>query len=366
MSFESTMRDLEITVRPDYEALLKNLRRQGTPERTHIMELFLDIEVQDTVVKQFSLDNNLNKNSPDYELQRQIAVQRFLGFDYVTVKIENFEYDIDYNIAPDTAKLTKKGKRSWVVETKGVITDWRDFEKFQWPEPEDFSTQTLEWYQKNLPDDMCIVARLGHFCEALMWLMGYESLCFALHDQLDLVEAVFQKALELESRALELMLGFSRVEIVWASDDMGFKTGLFFSPEHMRKFVLAGHKKLAEMTHQAGKLYILHSCGNLKHIWVDLLEDVKIDAKHSFEDVILPVTDAKRAYGDRIALIGGIDVHLLCRADEDMVRRRVRETLEICHPGGGYALGTGNSVANYIPLRNYLTMLDEGRRFSLQ
>ncbi len=33
-------------------------------------------------------------------------------------------------------------------------------------------------------------------------------------------------------------------------------------------------------------------------------------------------------------------------------------------PGGGYVLGTGNSVANYIPLRNYLVMLDEGRRFT--
>jgi uroporphyrinogen decarboxylase len=31
----------------------------------------------------------------------------------------------------------------------------------------------------------------------------------------------------------------------------------------------------------------------------------------------------------------------------------------------GYCLGTGNSVANYIPLDNYLVMLDEGRKFIL-
>jgi uroporphyrinogen decarboxylase len=35
-------------------------------------------------------------------------------------------------------------------------------------------------------------------------------------------------------------------------------------------------------------------------------------------------------------------------------------------PGGGYCLGTGNSVANYIPLDNYLAMLDEGRKFAVQ
>jgi uroporphyrinogen decarboxylase len=32
-------------------------------------------------------------------------------------------------------------------------------------------------------------------------------------------------------------------------------------------------------------------------------------------------------------------------------------------PGGGYCLGTGNSVANYIPLENYLAMVDEGRLY---
>jgi uroporphyrinogen decarboxylase len=27
-------------------------------------------------------------------------------------------------------------------------------------------------------------------------------------------------------------------------------------------------------------------------------------------------------------------------------------------------LGTGNSVANYVPLKNYLAMLDEGRKWN--
>ena len=55
----------------------------------------------------------------------------------------------------------------------------------------------------------------------------------------------------------------------------------------------------------------------------------------------------------------------LCRASEAAIRQRVRETLVQCLPGGGYCLGTGNSVANYIPLPNYLAMLDEGRQFRL-
>jgi uroporphyrinogen decarboxylase len=94
----------------------------------------------------------------------------------------------------------------------------------------------------------------------------------------------------------------------------------------------------------------------------DIIDDVGIDAKHSFEDTFMPVTEAKRLYGDRIALLGGVDVDFLCRATVDQVRDYVRNVINLCAPGGGYALGTGNSVANYIPVENYLTMLDEGRR----
>ena len=56
---------------------------------------------------------------------------------------------------------------------------------------------------------------------------------------------------------------------------------------------------------------------------------------------------------------------LLTRGSEDEVRRRTREILDVCAARGtGYCLGTGNSVANYIPTRNYLAMLDEGRRWN--
>ena len=108
----------------------------------------------------------------------------------------------------------------------------------------------------------------------------------------------------------------------------------------------------------------MHSCVQLKEIMDDLIDDVKIDGKHSYEDTILPVTEAKIIYGQRVALLGGIDMDFLCRSDHASIRQRIRETLQSCMPGGGYCLGTGNTVANYIPLENYLTMLDEGRSFS--
>jgi len=147
---------------------------------------------------------------------------------------------------------------------------------------------------------------------------------------------------------------------------MGFRSGTLISPDDLREFVLPGHKLMAKMSHDAGRPYLLHSCGQIDAIMEDLIEDVRIDARHSFEDTFTSVIEEKKKYGDRIALLGGIGVDFLCRASEDEIRRRVRETLDACLPGGGYCLGSGNSVANYIPVDNYLAMLDEGRKYKAQ
>ena len=356
---------LERESKPDWEGLVANILRRGTPERVYHIELFQDGEIADAIAARYGLLDDLDPSDPFYAERREIAIQRFCGFDYVCSRLEGMDYPLFTQMVGDTASLARAGGRSFHDEHRGPIMSWEDFERYPWPDPAaPGAERELEWFQANLPDDMCIVARgIGHFAEFLCWLMGYEALCYALYDQRDLVEALAARLLEIDRVALARTLEFDRLKIVFASDDMGFKTGLLISPDDMRQLVLSGHKALAEMSHAVGRPYLLHSCGNLKDIMDDLLDDVQIDAKHSFEDTIEDVCEVKRTYGRRVALLGGIDVDFLCRADEAAVRDRVRRTLDVCMPGGGYCLGTGNSVTNYIPLENYLAMLDEGWRY---
>jgi uroporphyrinogen decarboxylase len=95
----------------------------------------------------------------------------------------------------------------------------------------------------------------------------------------------------------------------------------------------------------------------------DLIEAVQIDAFHAFQDVILPAAEFKARYGDRVATLGGVDMDNLARMDKAGLREYIRGILEQCMPGGRFALGAGNSIANYIPLQNYFIMLEESRRW---
>jgi uroporphyrinogen decarboxylase len=52
-------------------------------------------------------------------------------------------------------------------------------------------------------------------------------------------------------------------------------------------------------------------------------------------------------------------MHVLASAEPEVLRRYVRDLIDTCAPAGRFAVGAGNSIANYVPLENYLTMLDE-------
>ncbi len=93
------------------------------------------------------------------------------------------------------------------------------------------------------------------------------------------------------------------------------------SPDFLRQNVFPWLKKYAALAHEQGKMFWIHSCGNLTEIMEDLVEDVGIDALHSFEDNCCSVIEYKRKYGDRIGILGGIDMDRLARMNEPELRR---------------------------------------------
>ncbi len=362
----SSFEGLRRKYRPDADALIANILRRGTPQRVHHIELFHDAEIRDAIAERFDLMNKVDSSDPDYERKKLLAVNRFVGFDHVSASMVELAMPLKHTVIDDTAEIKRATGRAYMEEHTGPITSWAEFEAYPWPDPNlPSATRELEWWQANLPDDMCLIAHTGHFAEYVTWLMGYETLGYALYEQRDLVEAIANKILVFHEAELKRVLEFDRVRMIWGSDDMGFKSSIMISADDMRQFVLPGHRRLAEMAHASGRPYLLHSCGNLSDIMDDLTDDVKIDAKHSFEDTIEDVREVKHTYGRKIGLLGGIDVDFVCRSDEQAIRKRVRETLDVCLPGGGYCLGTGNSVANYIPLDNYLALVDEGRLYTV-
>ncbi len=357
---------LERRIQPDYAGLVDEvILRKRKPGRVYNFELFLDQEVIAAVDEMFGVTAGLDRADPEFGVRREIEVLRWLGHDSVGTRVWGGDLPFYRRASEDTADpRLRRTARHWQDEHGGPISSWKDFESFPWPDLAAMAVDHATVQRKYLPDGMCLCGRGVNYCESLSWIFGYETLCYALFDDRELVKAVYDRIDALMTRRVELFLSVPEVKYMFASDDMGFKNGPMWKPDDMIEFSLKGHKKLAGMCHDAGIPYVLHCCGKRDSLMDYLLDEVKIDALHSFEDAIEPVEDHKARYGGRVGLMGGIDVDFLCRQGEDEIRRRVRGVLERCHPGGGYALGTGNSVANYIPVEHYLAMVDEGRLYS--
>ncbi len=365
---------------PNFENFRRTILRQGPPGPVPFFELFADPGMVEAVLEE-KFPVNLHKyiEEPLLELPEEelpgllksmdmyVEFCRKLGYDYVFM-VTGFSLERAFQEAPDSAGSQNwpDGKRYWQNESKGPIQNWEDFERYPWPKAEELSHMALEYVGSVVPDGMKVAAFLyGGIFEASSWLMGLEQFSYALADDPDLVEAICQRVGGLVTATTEQVCEIDNVDMVFLSDDLGFFSGTLVSPTVIRRYMVPHYKAVTDVAHDAGKLLIYHSCGNMYKLMDDLIDDVGIDAKHSYEDKILPVEEAYSRWGDRISILGGVDMDLLSRGTEEQVRARTRQILEACAATGtGYCLGSGNTAANYIPRQNYLAMLDEGSRWN--
>jgi uroporphyrinogen decarboxylase len=286
-----------------------------------------------------------------------------MGYDIV-----RFEQGLpfaEHKIVTDDAAPESDKERAWADQHHGMITTWEEFEGYDWPSIEEFDFFPFEYLNDNLPDGMGLVTcHAGGIFEHLSFILSYEHLCFLLFDDPDLVKAVCDKVGSLMEGFYRHLLDLDNVVTIFPGDDMGFKTGTLIAPDDMRTYGLPWHKKFAAMTHEKGLPYFIHSCGKLDEIMDDLIDEIKIDAKHSYEDTIMPVEEFHKRYSDRIGVLGGIDLNILSGGSADDVRARVRALAETCGAKGKYAVGSGNSVPSYVPVENYLAMVDEALNYT--
>ena len=336
---------------PDFEQFLKVLRRKGTPSHLPFYE---HIASSGFIARRTGRPfDRMSMDDPGYW---ETYCDFWLGMGYDCIPME---------IALDCPlpELDPQGGHSRASESHVVIRTMEEFEKYPWPDvskPLDF--RHFERVAALLPAGARIVGGVCMGPYEWAWqMMGVVGMSYAIVDRPELVDAVFERLGVLHVSALRTIASMEGVGALRQGDDLGFKTSTFLSPEQLRRWVFPTYRRMVDEAHGAGKPFILHSCGDLSEVYEDIF-DCGIDAKHSFEDVILPVAEFKRLYGARVTPLGGLDVDVICRSGEDELRRYTRKAVEECFSDGYWTLGTGNSLTDYMPVENYLIALDEGTR----
>jgi uroporphyrinogen decarboxylase len=350
----------------DFQRVRRAMFRQGEGDRVPLFEMSIHLDLQAAIL-----------GRPVRGLQDEIEFWRVAGYDFVSIRAGVRSVVRGYHPAVKEWRRThpqagqEPGQAGWVMEGEALIHNRREFEAFPWPEADALGGyndyEDLDGYlltmARHLPDEMKLLVQLGYVFMGAWQLMGFENFCLKLADEPELVQDMIDWLGSSQLAVLENLLQHDCVGTVWLPDDLCYNSGPVVAPTVYRKYVYPWYARIVERCHQADIPVGLHSDGDLKRLLPDLVA-CGFDAIHPFEPPMNDIVAVKQTWGDRIAVAGNIDLKatLVGGTPED-VEAEVKQKARALAPGGGWLLGSSNSIPDFVPVENYRALLAAGLKY---
>ena len=336
--------------KPDFERFIRTIKG-GCADRVPVAEALVDNQIKAAVL-----------GRPVQSLADDVAFWEKAGYDFVclpsgildpgkTISAEKTLGDRDDYYDEDDAAI------EWADESHGQITQMADLEAYSWPAVEDLFPAHLTEVERYLPDGMKVVVTTGKIFTAAWQLMGFEAFCLAVLDSPELVAALFDRIAQLQFAAYQPICEMNAVGGFWFSDDVAYAEGILVSPKVLRRYVFPWYARMVEMAHQYDKVVIFHSDGRLWPVLDDIIA-CGFDALHPIEPKAMDIVEVRRRTEGKLSLIGNIDLdYPLTTGTPAAVQAQVRERIAALAPAGGFLLGSSNSIPDWVPVENYVAML---------
>ena len=147
---------------------------------------------------------------------------------------------------------------------------------------------------------------------------------------------------------------------IWYYEDMGFKQRPFMSPHMYREIVLPAHKHTMGFAKEHSLPVTVHSCGYVEPLLPGLIE-AGVDCLQVIEiKAGMDLLKLHRTFGDRLSLMGGIDVRVLYTNDRARVDAELEVKIPVVMDGYGYVLHSDHSIPNTVDYETYRYFIDKG------
>ncbi len=261
----------------------------------------------------------------------------------------------DQSGAPEHVDFAVRDRRGWEEHVRPYLADDRHLER----------RINFDGYRKLR--DKCtrenrfLTAGVVAAFDLMSPMCGHEYLLTGMAADPDWVRDMGELYATLTVRLLEIL--FAREGMpdgLWVWDDLGFKHRPFMSPAMYRELIFPAHRRLFEFAHSRGLPVVLHCDGLIEPLLPHLIE-AGIDCLQPLEvKAGMDLLRLKRLYGQRIALIGGMDVRELISNDLGRVRRQLELKLPAAMAGSGYVLQVDHSVPPQVNYETYRYIVEEG------
>lgn len=147
---------------------------------------------------------------------------------------------------------------------------------------------------------------------------------------------------------------------LWFYEDMGFKERPFMSPAMYRDIIMPAHRRTIDFARSKKLPVIMHSCGCVEKLVPGMLE-AGIDCLQVIEvKAGMDLIKLYKQYGDRLSLMGGMDVRTLYTNDITVVEKELAGKIPVVKEKFGYALHSDHSIPETVDYATYRYFLDRG------
>lgn len=345
--------------RPNFERLRKVLMLEGEPDRVPLAEIWvINNEIKKRILGKKRIGGTVHKPTEEF-VRNDVRFAEKMGYDYIHTACRFKKFPIWVPKISDYLKQYLP------------ITNEDEFERYPWEEIErEMDFCPILWAKKYLPPGMKIISGTT-LTGIFSWAWGITDPLFsdkflmAFRRKRILLEKIFKQVGELTVKAFEKIAEFDDVGAVWLGDDIADNTGLLVSKKDLEHYLFPYLEELTMIARKHNLPFLFHSDGNLWPVMDDLIA-IGVNAIHPVQPEAMDINelkeDQKRRLGEgkkALAFLGGINLdYPLCRGTPKEVEELVKKRIKEIAPGGGYALGSSNTIYEAVPFENYKAMVE--------
>ena len=315
-----------------------------------------DLAIEDGLLRAIVGNEKFEELDP---WQRQLAAWRTLGADLVNVHQfpmqevgrDDRGYPIFRSVLGDEHVMTPGSSQL----VKPALADVAGAAAYTTPDVSQCRTEMLDWFRDN--SDLFLFGQIGGPVSSLDWMLGTEDFLVWCVTHTDEITALAEKVMEFEVGRAKRFLDHG-ADAILIADDVAYNGGMFLPPRIMQRFVYPiWTDAVRRIKAHRNVPVLLHTDGDVRTA-LDPIVRCGFDGLQSLQPSAgMDIADVKQRYGDRLCLMGNLDLdRLMTFGTPAEVEAQVRLLCETIAPGGGFILSTCNILIDAIPAENALAM----------
>lgn len=237
---------------------------------------------------------------------------------------------------PEHVAFSIMDQIGWEAKAKPFLT----------PDPKRINFEAYRNSRKKSADEQRFFVWGGvNTFECMHPICGHEYMLMGMALDPDWVKEMSDTYAELIINMMEtLFAAEGKPDGIWFFEDMGFKGRPFMSPEMYRDLIMPAHKRTIDYAHSLGLPVIMHSCGFIEPLLPHMVE-AGIDCLQAMEiKAGMDLLRIHKNFGDRIALMGGLDARCVADNDRDWIKRELESKIPFVKDNYGFILHTDHSI----------------------